>query len=67
MEKSTKSLKISELINELEQLQKQEGDLEVVLSQDPEGNGFGTINPQYSYGREGNLLIIYPVEQFQLD
>ncbi len=34
-------MKISELIKALEEIKKESGDLEVVISRDEEGNGFG--------------------------
>jgi len=63
MAKQNKTLTIKELITELQALLRQEGNKEVLLSSDPEGNSFGTIDPRYSYGVEGNCLILYPVEQ----
>ncbi len=40
------------------------GNREVVIASDEEGNSYGTINPQYSYGELGNMLVLYPSEQF---
>lgn len=67
MDKTTKSLTISQLVKLLNQFKKQEGNLEVVLSSDPEGNSFGTIGaPEMSIGVEDGMLIMYPLEQFTL-
>lgn len=39
-----KTLRISELIKELQKIKKQVGDVPVIHQRDPEGNGFGTID-----------------------
>lgn len=70
MDKSSKSATISQLINQLEEIQKGYGDIEVVLSGDPEGNNFGTISNQleWSTGVEKSkgqkVLVLYPEQQF---
>lgn len=66
MDKTTKSVKISDLINHLQDLKKEMGNLEVITASDSEGNNFGTINPQTSYGEADGMLVIYPSQQFQL-
>lgn len=44
-------MKISELIKALEAIKEDEGDLEVVISIDEEGNGFGKVSGNsYSFG-----------------
>jgi hypothetical protein len=71
MEKTTKSLTVSDLISWLQQIKDNEGDLEVVLASDPEGNSFGTLtetakngSPTDSLVVDGEYLIFYPTEQF---
>ena len=65
MDKTTKSLTISQLIEALQQVQKDEGDKEIVLSSDPEGNSFGTISSEDAFGAEGkDYIVLYPSEQF---
>lgn len=57
------SLTISQLIKELQVLQVQLGDKEVMLSTDPEGNAFGRIDPDVSYGEMDDFIILYPANQ----
>lgn len=60
------TLKVSELINLLQAVQKDMGDRPVYLSSDPEGNGYGSIQKDYSVGEDEaeKVLILYPCEQF---
>ena len=38
------------------------GDVEVFMSHDEEGNGFGTVTKE-SFGEGDNFIIIYPFEE----
>lgn len=64
MNKTTKSLTVSQLIKELEDLKKVYGDREVILSSDPEGNNFGTIEKDFSLTVDDELIILYPAVEF---
>jgi hypothetical protein len=69
------TMTINQLITALEVIKKElkekvknTGDIPVLLSIDPEGNGFSTMNPKWSFCYEpnskmGNVLIIYPYEE----
>ena len=46
MVKELQTMRISELISLLSAYQKELGDVPVFHQRDPEGNGFGTINPR---------------------
>lgn len=56
-------MKISKLIRELKRIERKAGDVEVYLSQDSEGNGFGTI-VERSLSLDENVLIVYPWEEY---
>jgi len=59
------SMKISQLIKELNQLQKQIGDVPVYLSRDSEGNGYGSLDASMSFGEyEKKAIILYPIQEF---
>lgn len=65
MDKQSKSLTISELVKTLENLKLKFGDKEVVLSSDPEGNSFGTLDRAVGVAEfYNNHIILYPTEQF---
>lgn len=60
------TLRISELIKELQALKKQEGDIPVVHQRDPEGNGFGTIDAGTVYADDtevGRVAFIFPYDE----
>jgi hypothetical protein len=59
-----KTIKISELIIALEELKSRAGDLPIVMSRDPEGNGFGTLSIEESYGYENGIATMWPYQQF---
>ena len=62
------TMKISELITLLKVYQKDLGDVPVFHQRDPEGNGFGTINPRsIAYDSEtkvGNAVFIFPFDEY---
>lgn len=61
-------MKITELINQLTQLKKQLGNREVILSSDPEGNNYWTIDDsEFTFGDIDGYLAIYPSEVKDLD
>lgn len=66
MDKSSKSMTVSQLISFLQTLKNDFGDREIVLSSDPEGNSFGTLDKEYSLGvdDDSNTFVLYPCEQF---
>lgn len=68
MEKTTKSATISQLIDMLNKAKDDFGDVEVVLSSDPEGNSFGTIDTDVtenaSVNMDEKMLVIYPFVEF---
>lgn len=66
-----KTLNVAQLANHLMiEVRKGNGHLPIVISSDPEGNSFGTIDPQYSIAYDAETptnITIYPAEQFMLD
>ena len=58
----TKACKISTLIKKLQEVQSQEGDMQIVISADADGNTFNVIDPnnELDYALDGNLLVLYP-------
>jgi hypothetical protein len=58
-----KTLKISELINMLNMVKRDFGDLPVVLSSDSEGNSLGTIKGTQDVGCLDDVIILYPNEE----
>lgn len=66
---SIETMKISELIAFLNAEKKRLGDVPVFHQSDPEGNGYGTINPRcifYSDGTDtkiGKALFIAPFDE----
>jgi len=74
MEKKYKTIKLKQLIEELQNLYIDRGNLSVVISRDEEGNGFGTLDPDQFAGlaasieRNGKILVLWPcVEYLDLD
>jgi len=57
-------MRVSELIAVLGEAKSQAGDLPVVISRDEEGNGFGTLNAENSFGLDNGLITIWPWEEF---
>lgn len=60
------TLRISELIKELQALKKKVGDIPVIHQRDPEGNGFGTINACSLSAEDtdiGTVLFIFPYDE----
>lgn len=58
-----RTLKLSELIQLLETLKRDFGDLPVVLSSDSEGNSLGTIIGVQDVGCLDDVIILYPHEE----
>lgn len=58
-----KTLKLSELIQLLEMVKRDFGDLPVVLSSDSEGNSLGTIIGKQDVGCLDDVIILYPHEE----
>lgn len=58
-----KTLKLSELIQLLEMVKRDFGDLPVVLSSDSEGNSLGTIVGTQDVGCLDDVIILYPHEE----
>lgn len=61
-----KTAKISTLIEVLEQIQSDYGDLPIVFSRDEEGNGFNTFDPSGSddcIAKENGIIQIFPHEE----
>lgn len=67
MKKEIKTMKINELIQELQDWKKEFGDIPVIHQSDPEGNSFGTIDKRsFSYDSDttiGTALFICPFEE----
>lgn len=61
------TLRISELIKELQALKQQLGDVPVIHQRDPEGNGFGTIDKStvsyYDDTEIGVVAVIFPYDE----
>ena len=55
-------MKISELVKQLKAVEKAEGDVQVYLSHDEEGNGFATIESE-SISVDGGKVIIFPFRE----
>jgi len=57
-----KACKISTLIKKLQEVQSQEGDMQIVISADADGNTFNVIDPnnELDYALDGGLLVLYP-------
>lgn len=53
------TMKISQLIRKLQAIKREVGDIEVYMSEDSEGNGYGTID-NTSFGFSNGKLAIYP-------
>ena len=58
-----KTLKLSELVQLLEMVKRDFGDLPVVLSSDSEGNSLGTIIGAQDVGCLDDVIILYPHEE----
>ena len=62
-------MKISELVEKLQKFQKVVGDVEVILSSDSEGNGYGSIDSEMSITihedevLEKSAIVIFPFEE----
>ena len=72
--RKVKTIKLKQLIEKLQSIYIDRGNLDVVLSRDEEGNGFGTLDPDefdalaISVERDGKLLVLWPcVEYLDLD
>lgn len=75
-ERTETEMKITELIKYLTELKDQLGNQEVLLSSDPEGNNFYTLDENYSFGQAtkaqgyeqaNNELILYPCTHKELE
>ena len=60
-------MKIDELLQALLSLRAQEGNKEIVLSSDPEGNNYYALERDYMFGKDGKTLILYPTTPIYLD
>jgi hypothetical protein len=59
------SLKVSKLILQLKEMQKEFGDVPVYLSKDEGGNGYGALDWPLSFGAfEKKAIILYPSHEF---
>lgn len=62
------TMKISELIRELQQLKAELGDIPVIHQRDPEGNGYGTITSRsvgvYDESSIGKFVSIEPFNEY---
>ena len=64
------SIKISKLIQNLNAIKSECGDLQVYLSSDSEGNSYGTIEYGKSFGtnKGSKVLVLYPfIEQLEYE
>ena len=63
-----KSMTLSEVISMLQSIQQYAGDLPVYLSKDEEGNAFGTIDANGSFGvdkdSKNKCVVLYPWKTF---
>jgi len=59
-----KTMSISKLIEALQAIQADVGDLPIVMSRDSEGNGYGTFSPDFDTdnlcGVHGGIIALYP-------
>lgn len=56
------TIKISQLINHLKKVQKEVGNLNIILSKDSEGNAYGTLEEDgICFGIVNNMIVIYPL------
>ena len=72
MTRKVQTIKLKQLIEELQNLYIDRGNLNVVMSRDEEGNGFGTLDTEdfctHCVGIDGDILVLYPwVEHLELD
>lgn len=72
--RKVQTIKLKELIEKLQDIYIDRGNLSVVMSRDEEGNGFGTLDPNEFAGlaasieRNGKILVLWPcVEYLDLD
>lgn len=72
--RKVQTIKLKQLIEKLQSIYIDRGNLSVVISRDEEGNGFGTLDPDEFDGlaasieRDGKLLVLWPcVEYLDLD
>ena len=72
--RKAQTIKLKQLIEKLQSIYIDRGNLSVVLSRDEEGNGFGTLDPDNFDGlgtsveRDGKILVLWPcVEYLDLD
>lgn len=72
MDRKCKTIKLKQLIEELQSLYIDRGNLPVVISRDEEGNGFGTLDTEnfcaHCVGLDRGIVAIYPwAEHLELD
>lgn len=60
-------MKIDELIKNLLELRAQEGNKEIVISSDPEGNNYWSLDKNYMFGLNNKTLILYPTTPIYLE
>ncbi len=60
-----KTMKVSQLIEALQNVLNEKGDAKVYLSMDEEGNGFGTLEERsVGWDPESKVLVLYPWQEF---
>jgi hypothetical protein len=62
-------LKLSEVIKKLNSIQKELGDVPVMMSSDSEGNNFGSIDQESfaTFDEDSKYVIIYPYHEGEVD
>lgn len=72
--RKVQTIKLKQLIEKLQSIYIDRGNLSVVMSRDEEGNGFGTLDPDnfdalaISVERDGKLLVLWPcIEHLDLE
>jgi len=68
----SRTIKISKFIKELQKIQDIFGDVSVVMSRDPEGNGYNTLDPSSNFPvtctevyDSRKILILYPFAELE--
>ena len=56
-------MKISKLIKALREIKKENGNLEVYLSSDSEGNSFSTTDYEHGFYWDKEKVVIYPFKE----
>lgn len=68
----SRTIKISKFIKELQKIQDIFGDVSVVMSRDPEGNGYNTLDPSNNFTvtctavyDSSKILVLYPFAELE--